>query len=220
MHHFTLHKTMYHAVMLWAEHLIKNNFFELDGVLIWPPFFDTPKTVLRSLRWWFYPEHDCMIHCLVQRELMHEKGLIKKPFLRPLAATVIQAETCQSCWTTGTSPSWRVCLYCDISRQCWTKGAQHFDPTLLPLHYLSSPSACSQVSIKFKGYKGISPVLSVDGRNPKSSAVAPGFRSTCGQETASAANISAALTLEDQSGFVQTQGTWLPFPWENAVHLP
>ena len=46
---------------------------------------------------------------------------------------------------------------------------------------------------------------------PKSSAVAPGFRSTCGQETASSmgqtAKFSAALTLEDQSGFVQTQGT-------------
>ena len=28
MHHFTLHKTLYHAAMLWMEHLIKNHFFE------------------------------------------------------------------------------------------------------------------------------------------------------------------------------------------------
>ena len=62
-------------------------------------------------------------------------------FLRPLAATVPEAETYQLCWTTGTSPSWRVCLYCDISHQFWTKGAQHFP---LPLHYLSSASVkCS-----------------------------------------------------------------------------
>ena len=39
-----------------------------------------------------------MIRCLVQREMMHEKGL------RPLAATVIEAEANQLCWTTGTSP--------------------------------------------------------------------------------------------------------------------
>ena len=40
-----------------------------------------------------------MIRCLVQREMM------------PLAATVIEAEANQLCWTTGASPSWRVCLY-------------------------------------------------------------------------------------------------------------
>ena len=43
--HFTLHKALYHAVMLWVEHLIKNPFFEqLDGVLIYikPLFSDTP----------------------------------------------------------------------------------------------------------------------------------------------------------------------------------
>ena len=45
-----------------------------------------------------------MIQCLVQREMMHEKGFIKNPFLRPLAATVIEAEANQLCWTTGTSP--------------------------------------------------------------------------------------------------------------------
>ena len=50
-----------------------------------------------------------MIRCLVQREMMHEKGFIKNPFLKPLAATVIEAEANQLCWTTGTSPSWRVC---------------------------------------------------------------------------------------------------------------
>jgi hypothetical protein len=34
-HYFTLHKTLYHAVMLWIEHLIKNPFFEqLGSVLI------------------------------------------------------------------------------------------------------------------------------------------------------------------------------------------
>ena len=33
-----------------------------------------------------------MIRCLVQREMMHEKGFIYNPFLRPLAATVIEAE--------------------------------------------------------------------------------------------------------------------------------
>ena len=33
------------------------------------------KNVLRSLRW-FYPEHDCTIRCLVQREMMHEKRFI------------------------------------------------------------------------------------------------------------------------------------------------
>ena len=53
-----------------------------------------------------------MIQCFAQREMMHEKGFIKNPFLRPLGATVTEAETCQLCWTTGTSPSWRVCLYC------------------------------------------------------------------------------------------------------------
>jgi len=26
----------------------------------------------------FYPEHGCMLQCLVQREMMHEKGFIKK----------------------------------------------------------------------------------------------------------------------------------------------
>ena len=31
-------------------------------------------------------------------------------FLKPLAATVIEAEANQLCWTTGTSPSWKVCL--------------------------------------------------------------------------------------------------------------
>ena len=48
-----------------------------------------------------------MIRCLAQREMMHEKGFILKP---PLAATVIEAEAYQLCWTTGTSPSWKVCL--------------------------------------------------------------------------------------------------------------
>ena len=38
------------------------------------------------------------------------KGVYLKPFLRPLAATVIEAEANQLCWTTGTSPSWKVCL--------------------------------------------------------------------------------------------------------------
>ena len=51
-----------------------------------------------------------MTLCLVLREMMHEKGFIKNPFLRPLAATVIEAEAYQLCWTTGTSPSWKVCL--------------------------------------------------------------------------------------------------------------
>ena len=59
----------------------------------------------------------CSVKCCTNR------GLFKTP-LRPLAATVTEAETCQLCSTTGTSPSWRGCLYCDISRQCWTKGAQ------------------------------------------------------------------------------------------------
>ena len=36
-----------------------------------------------------------MIRCLVQREMMHEKGFIKNPFLRPLAATVIETEANQ-----------------------------------------------------------------------------------------------------------------------------
>ena len=36
-----------------------------------------------------------MIRCLVQREMMHEKGFIKKPFSRPLAATVIETEANQ-----------------------------------------------------------------------------------------------------------------------------
>ena len=45
-----------------------------------------------------------MIRCLVQREMMHEKGFIKNPFLKPLAATVIEAEANQLCWTTGHLP--------------------------------------------------------------------------------------------------------------------
>ena len=56
--------------------------------------------------------------------------------------------------------------------------------------------------------KFVSPVLGIDGKNPKSRAVPPGFRSTCGQEPASSmgqtAKITAALTLEDQSGLFQT----------------
>lgn len=54
----------------------------------------------------------------------------------------------------------------------------------------------------------MSPVLGIDGKNPKSRAVPPGFRSTCGQEPASStdqtAKITAALTLEDQIGLFQT----------------
>ena len=30
-----------------------------------------------------YPEHDCMLQCLVQREMVHEKGV----YLKPLAKT-------------------------------------------------------------------------------------------------------------------------------------
>ena len=52
----------------------------------------------------FYPEHGSMMQCLVQFEIMHEKGLIKNTFLRPLAANIPDAEPCQLCWTTGTSP--------------------------------------------------------------------------------------------------------------------
>ena len=59
--------------------------------------------------------------------------------------------------------------------------------------------------------KFVSPVLGIDGKNPKSRTVPPGFRSSCGQEPASSmgqtAKITAVLTLEDQSGLFQTQGT-------------
>ena len=59
--------------------------------------------------------------------------------------------------------------------------------------------------------KFVSPVLGIDGKNPKSRTVPPGFRSSCGQEPASSmgqtAKITAVLTLEDQSGLFQTQDT-------------
>ena len=59
--------------------------------------------------------------------------------------------------------------------------------------------------------KFVSPVLGIDGKNPESRAVLPGFRSSCGQEPASStgqtAKITAVLTLEDQSGLFQTLGT-------------
>ena len=38
------------------------------------------------------------------------KGVYLKPLFKTLAATVIEAEAYQLCWTTGTSPSWKVCL--------------------------------------------------------------------------------------------------------------
>ena len=57
----------------------------------------------------------------------------------------------------------------------------------------------------------VSPVLGIDGKNPKSRTVPPGFRSSCGQEpdssTGQTAKITAVLTLEDRSGLFQTQGT-------------
>ena len=82
-HHFTLHKTMYHAVMLWAEHLItiKTTFLNSWTVFLFEPLFSIhQKTVLRSLRW-FYPEHDCMIQCLVRtkRGLLTEKDARRAP---------------------------------------------------------------------------------------------------------------------------------------------
>ena len=59
--------------------------------------------------------------------------------------------------------------------------------------------------------KFVSPVLGIDGKNPESRTVPPGFRSSCGQEPASSmgqtAKITAVLTLEDQSGLFQTQDT-------------
>ena len=45
-----------------------------------------------------------MIRCLVQREMMHEKGFIKNPFLRPLAATVIETEAYQYAGLQGHLP--------------------------------------------------------------------------------------------------------------------
>ena len=75
----------------------------------------------------FYPEHDCMIQCLLQREMVHEKGFIKPTFLTPLAATFTEAETCQLCWATGTPPTVEardrvtrgaLCFWCDACHSC------------------------------------------------------------------------------------------------------
>ena len=59
-------------------------------------------------------------------------------------------------------------------------------------------------------YKCVSPVVGIDGKNPKSRAVPGGFTSTCGQEPASSmgqTTRATALTLEDQSGLFQTLGS-------------
>ena len=58
--------------------------------------------------------------------------------------------------------------------------------------------------------KCVSPVVGIDGKNPKSRAVPGGFTSTCGQEPASSmgqTTKATALTLEDQSGLFQTWGS-------------
>ena len=58
--------------------------------------------------------------------------------------------------------------------------------------------------------KCVSPVVGIDGKNPKSRAVPGGFTSTCGQESASSmgqTTKATALTLEDQSGLFQTLGS-------------
>ena len=58
--------------------------------------------------------------------------------------------------------------------------------------------------------KCVSPVVGIDGKNPKSRAVPGGFTSTCGQESASSmgqtTKATEALTLEDQSGLFQHWG--------------
>ena len=59
-------------------------------------------------------------------------------------------------------------------------------------------------------FKCVSPVVGIDGKNPKSRAVPGGFTSTCGQEPASSmgqTTKATALTLEDQSGLFQTWGS-------------
>ena len=58
--------------------------------------------------------------------------------------------------------------------------------------------------------KCVSPVVGIDGKNPKSRAVPGGFTSICGQEPASSmgqTTKATALTLEDQSGLFQTLGS-------------
>lgn len=59
-------------------------------------------------------------------------------------------------------------------------------------------------------FKCVSPVVGIDGKNPKSRAVPGGFTSTCGQESASSmgqtTKATEALTLEDQSGLFQHWG--------------
>ena len=39
-----------------------------------------------------YPEHDCMLQCLVQREMMHEKGVYLKPLVKTCPNAKIQLQ--------------------------------------------------------------------------------------------------------------------------------
>ena len=70
-------------------------------------------TFLRNLRG-FYPEHDCMIRCLVQREMMHKKGFIKNPFRQfcdPTLHTLLPRQKLLSTVCCPTAPRFREFLH-------------------------------------------------------------------------------------------------------------
>ena len=109
-------------------------------------FFDTTKNVLAQSkmilsRSWL---HDA-VSCATWNDA--RKGVCLKPLFKTPCSNC--------CW------GWSIPImldYRDISLMesvplLWhlpvlNKGAQHFDPTPLPLHYLSSASACTQVPIQ------------------------------------------------------------------------